>query len=551
MRLRISDLAVWLDEPEDALRARIATRLHRPVEAVPSFVVVKRSLDCRKKGHPRSLYVVELELPDEEGNALEDGPDLSLAPVEPKIPQVRSAPASRPIVVGTGPAGLFAALGLVERGVACLLLERGKPIGPRRRDVAQLGKDGTLDPESNMNFGEGGAGAYTDGKLTTRISHPAVRKVVETFARFGAPDGILSDAKPHIGSDLLPGAVTRLREHLTSHGCEVRFDAKVTDLLTDEAGRCVGVRLQDGAELRSDRVILAPGNSARDLYETFHETGRLRLIAKPFAIGFRAEHPQALVDQAQYGAAAGHPQLPPADYRLAENPTCEGKKRGVYTFCMCPGGIVVPTPTEAGKLCVNGMSNSTRSSAWANSGVVVAVSLQDFERDGCGTDALAGLRFQRKWEEAAFALGAGGYQAPAQRIPDYLAGRLSPSLPRSSYRPGLTSADLTALLPTHVTSTLKAALRGFDRKLRGYASTEDALLIALESRTSAPLRIDRGDDLQAIGCPGLYPCGEGAGWAGGIVSAAVDGLRIAEAIGRELGAAAGPALPLASEVGGA
>src|SRR5690606_10880330 len=274
----------------------------------------------------------------------------------------------------------------------------------RRRDVAVMGREGRLDPESNMNFGEGGAGAYTDGKLTTRITHPSVRKVIEVFARFGAPDAILTDAKPHIGSDLLPGAVSGLRAWLAERGCEVRFSARVVDVLRDTRSRCAGVRLADGTELHSNRVILAPGNSARDLYERFFETG-WALEAKPFAVGFRAEHPQKLIDRIQYGRAAGHPKLPPADYKLAENPICEGKPRGVYSFCMCPGGIVVPTPTEEGLLCVNGMSNSRRNAHFANSGIVVAVSLDDFERDGHGRDALSGLRFQRKWEKAAYDLG--------------------------------------------------------------------------------------------------------------------------------------------------
>lgn len=541
MRLRIQNLHLWLDEDEAELPARARAAVPLPPVDVSDPTVVRRSLDCRRKGRPRFLYVVDVTVPD--GAKLTLGGDLALAPEDRPPPRTGRPPALRPIVVGTGPAGLFAALGLLERGIPTLLLERGKPISPRRRDVARLGREGVLDPESNMNFGEGGAGAYTDGKLTTRITHPSVRKVVETFARFGAPGGILVDAKPHIGSDLLPGAVTKLREFLTAGGCEVRFGSRVVALLRDSRGRCAGVRLADGTELPSDRVILAPGNSARELYDDFAKDPTLTLEAKPFAIGFRAEHPQELIDRIQYGKAAGHPRLPPADYKLAENPRCEGKPRGVYSFCMCPGGVVVPTPTEEGLLCVNGMSNSTRSSPFANSGIVVAVSLDDFERDGHGRDALSGLRFQRKWERAAFELGGGGYHAPAQRIPDYIAGRLGTPPGRSTYRPGLAHRELSELLPAHVTATLREALRAFDRKMRGYASGE-GVLIALEARTSAPLRLCRGDDMQALGAPGLYPCGEGAGYAGGIVSAAVDGLRAAEAIGAECGAGE-PALPAA------
>jgi len=534
MRLRISNISLWLDEDEALLLQRAAQAAGLAPGQVSNLKVARRSLDCRKKGHPRFLHVVDVDVPDDAGVVL--GGDVQLAPADPPPPPVARKPAHRPIVVGTGPAGLFCALGLLERGIPSLLLERGKPIGPRRRDVAVLGREGRLDPESNMNFGEGGAGAYTDGKLTTRITHPSVRKVIEVFARFGAGDRILTDAKPHIGSDVLPGAVTGLREWLVANGCEVRFQAKVVDVLRDSRGRCGGVRLADGSEILSDRVVLAPGNSARDLYELFFAQGYV-LEAKPFAVGFRAEHPQKLIDRIQYGQAAGHPRLPPADYKLAENPICEGKPRGVYSFCMCPGGIVVPTPTEEGLLCVNGMSNSRRNAHFANSGIVVAVGLDDFERDGHGRDALSGLRFQRKWEKAAYELGGGNYFAPAQRMTDYLAGRLGTPPGRSTYRPGLTHADLSLLLPPHVTATLREALRGFDRKMRGYVTSE-ATLIALEARTSAPLRIVRGDDYQAISAPGLYPCGEGVGYAGGIVSAAVDGLRVAEAIAAECDALA-------------
>jgi len=534
MRLRISNITLWLDEDESLLHARAVQAAQLPADRVGAPRVVRRSLDCRKKGHPRFLHVVDVEVPDD--TEVEIGGDVQLAPADPPPPPVARKPERRPIVVGTGPAGLFAALGLMERGIPSLVLERGKPIGPRRRDVAVMGREGKLDPESNMNFGEGGAGAYTDGKLTTRITHPSVRKVIEVFARFGAPDQILTDAKPHIGSDLLPGAVSGIREWLEANGCEVRFNACVVDVLRDAKGRCAGVRLSDGTELLSDRVILAPGNSARDLYERFHEQG-YAMEAKPFAIGFRAEHPQKLIDRIQYGEAAGHPKLPPADYKLAENPVCEGKPRGVYSFCMCPGGIVVPTPTEEGLLCVNGMSNSRRNAHFANSGIVVAVSLDDFERDGHGRDALSGLRFQRKWEKAAYELGGGNYFAPAQRLTDYLAGRLGTPPGKTTYRPGLTHADLGQLLPPHVTATLRTAMRGFERKMRGYVTAE-ATLIALEARTSAPLRIVRGDDYQALSAPGLYLCGEGVGYAGGIVSAAVDGLRVAEAISAECDAVA-------------
>ncbi len=386
-----------------------------------------------------------------------------------------------------------------------------------------------------MNFGEGGAGAYTDGKLGTRIGHPAVRKVVETFARYGEQKGlgrILVEAKPHVGSDALPCAVEGLREELVANGVEIRWESRVVDLLVDQAGRCRGVALAGGGAIESDRVILAPGNSGRELFELFARRG-WGVSAKPFAVGFRVEHPQALIDEIQYGSAAGHPKLPPADYKLAENPRLgAAPPRGVFSFCMCPGGIVVPTPTEAGLLCTNGMSNSHRSSRFANAGLVVAVSPEDFAREGF-TGPLAGLEWQRRWERAAYELGGGGYRAPAMRLTDYLAGAPRAALGATSYRPGLVLADLTRLFPDVVRRGLIEALRGFERKMRGFVTSE-ALLIGVESRTSSPVRIERGEGLQSVAVPGLYPCGEGAGYAGGIVSSAVDGLKVAQAIGQEL-----------------
>lgn len=392
-------------------------------------------------------------------------------------------------------------------------------------------RDGSLDPESNMSFGEGGAGAYTDGKLSTRINHPLVRKVIETFARCGAPERILVQGKPHIGSDLLPGAVAKLREELVAKGCEVRFEARVEDVLHRD-GRVAGVRLADGSTLDSDRVVLAPGNSARELFERFAADGHVAIEAKPFALGFRAEHPQRLINSIQYGPKAKDARLPPADYKLAENLASFGDVRGVYSFCMCPGGIVVPTPTEEGLQCTNGMSNSRRNSKFANAGIVVSVSVEDFAREGF-SGPLAGLAFQRHWERKAYELGGGRYVAPAQSIPDYLRGKLGRAPGESSYRPGLHPADLNRLFPERLTAALKQALRTFDRRMRGFAS-EQGLLIGIESRTSSPVRVTRGEDLTSVSLRGLYPAGEGCGYAGGIVSSAIDGLRIAEQICAEL-----------------
>jgi hypothetical protein len=436
-----------------------------------------------------------------------------------------------PVILGAGPAGLFCAWGLLERGVRSIVVDRGKPVAPRRRDVARLMRSGELDSESNMNFGEGGAGAYTDGKLSTRIRHPAVRKVVELFARFGDTERILSQGKPHVGSDVLPAAVSAMRQELERGGCQFLWNARATDLEVVE-GRIRGLVLADGRTLPCDRLVLAPGNSAREVYELFARRG-WPIEAKPFAVGFRVEHPQALIDRIQYGSAAGAEGLPAADYRLAENPSVGGRARGVFSFCMCPGGVVVPTPTEPEMQVTNGMSNSGRSSPLANAGLVVAVSPEEFAAEGF-TGPLAGLEWQRKWERAAYDLGGGGYRAPAQRLADWLAGRPGEPPGPSSYRPGLTHADLARLYPPQVHEALRAAVRGFDRRMRGFVSP-DALLIGIESRTSAPCRIARGEDFTTPGLAGLYPAGEGAGHAGGIVSSAVDGLKAAEAICGELG----------------
>jgi uncharacterized FAD-dependent dehydrogenase len=529
---RIQDVGLWLDEDETVLVQRAAEKLLVPPSAVGNVRIVRKVLDARKKGHPR--WILSLDVAVAASYRPYIGGDVASVPSPLPSPSEVQPPDQRPIIVGTGPAGLFCALGLLERGVRSVLLERGKAVGPRRADVAKLFRDGTLDPESNMSFGEGGAGAFTDGKLTTRITHPLVRKVIETFARFGAPERILAEGKPHIGSDLLPCAVEGLRTHLVFLGCEVHFGARVTEVLHRD-GAVFGVRLADGAAIESDRVILAPGNSARDFYERYAEGGPIRLEAKPFAIGFRVEHPQGLIDEIQYGRAAGNKALPPADYKLAENPVVCGRPRGVYSFCMCPGGIVVPTPTDEGFHCTNGMSNSERSARFANAGVVISVGLDDFAREGF-VGPLAGLRYQRKWEKIAYDLGGGRFLAPAAKVSDFLAGRPTRALGATTYGPGLAPADLDLLFSDELRAALRAALRGFDRKMRGFAS-DAAVLIGIESRTSAPVRIVRGDDFQSAGLKGLYPCGEGAGYSGGIVSSGVDGFRVAEQIAFELGGA--------------
>jgi uncharacterized FAD-dependent dehydrogenase len=530
MRYRIQNLPHWLGEDDDALLRRAAERLSLAPSALRDVVVLRRSLDARTKGHARWLVSLEVSL---DGPLASPPDDVRLAP-DPAPPPARvRPPAARPVILGAGPAGLFCAWGLLERGVSSVVVDRGRTVGPRRRDVAALMRDGTLDPESNMNFGEGGAGAYTDGKLGTGIHHPAVRTVVELFARFGGVTRILTEGKPHVGSDVLPSAISAMVEELTRGGCQFLWGARAVDLELRQ-GRFAGLRLADGRTLESDRLVLAPGNSARELFELFAARG-WPIEAKPFAVGFRAEHPQPLIDSIQYGGAARHPGLPPADYKLADNPRLGGAPRGVFSFCMCPGGVVVPTPTEPGMLCTNGMSNSRRSSPLANAGIVVAVSPDDFAAEGF-TGPLAGLAWQRRWEQAAFRLGGGAFKAPAQRLAAYLAGTPGAAPGRTSYRPGLTHAPLELLYPAPVKAALRAGLRTFGKRMRGFV-TDEALLIGVETRTSAPCRLVRGADFHSPALRGVYPCGEGAGYAGGIVSSAVDGLRVAEAIGAELGAA--------------
>jgi uncharacterized protein len=530
MRYRVTNIPLWLTEPDSTLTRRAAEKLRLPDAALRSVAVVRRSLDARKKGQPRWLVNVEVEVDGAVQQGLADV--VEVADPDPPPRRVR-APELPPVIVGAGPAGLFCAHALLERGVRSIVLDRGKPVEPRRRDVARLMRAGELDPESNMNFGEGGAGAYTDGKLGTRIHHPAVRKVVELFAHYGGVTRILAEGKPHVGSDVLPAAVSAMRGDLERGGCEFVWNARVVDFEL-AGGRMRSVLLADGRGIVCDRLVLAPGNSARELFELFAARG-WTLEPKPFAVGFRAEHPQALIDRIQYGSAAGQEGLPPADYKLADNPTVDGERRGVFSFCMCPGGVVVPTPTEPGLQCTNGMSNSSRSSPLANAGVVVAVGPADFAAEGF-EGPLAGLAWQRKWEARAYELGGRGYLAPSQRVTDFLARRPGQPPGKSSYRPGLTHADLDQLFPATVRTALRAGLRAFERRMRGYLTSE-ALLIGAETRTSSPCRITRGADYQSVAVKGMYPAGEGAGYAGGIVSSAVDGLRVAEAICTELGPA--------------
>ncbi|MBN2194991.1 MAG: FAD-binding protein [Polyangiaceae bacterium] len=509
-----------LDEPS-VWRQHVAVRLGLDPERIPYVSVLKRSLDARH-GMVRFRLRVRVSN-DPPGETLGDPP-----PREVTGPR-------RVLIVGDGPAGLFAAYALARRGIPCRVVERGRPVQPRRHDLKALQRLGHVNPDSNYCFGEGGAGAYSDGKLYTRsVKRGNVRDVLEILVRHGAPPEILTDARPHIGSNRLPRVVTALREHLEAVGVAFAFESRVSDLLVTSGGsrRAVaGVVLAGGAELEADRVVVATGHSARDVHEILTRHG-VRLEAKGFAIGLRIEHPQSLIDRIQYGALAGHPRLPPAAYSLAE----QVNGRGVFTFCMCPGGFVVSAATEPDGLVVNGMSLSGRRFPRANAGLVVAVEADDLAGAGL-SGPLGGVTLQRALERTAFVAGGGAQRAPATRVTDFLARRGSSTLPDTSYVPGLIAGDVGDVLDSatlRLADRLRQGIRGMGRRLRGFL-TEEALLIAVETRTSSPVRVPRHPDLlESSDLAGLFPAGEGAGHAGGIVSAAVDGLRVGEAVARSL-----------------
>jgi uncharacterized FAD-dependent dehydrogenase len=505
------DLFVPLDELDDPLAPRLERALGWGRGHAGELRVLRRSLDARKG---RALGQRLRVLVARRGEALAaDGPPAPLA----RWPAGRAQP--RVVIVGSGPAGSWAALRLAEAGVPVTIVEQGKPVQPRRRDLALLTR-GHLAERSNYCFGEGGAGTYSDGKLYTRAKdRGGVAEVLADLVRFGAPADIAVDARPHVGSNRLPRVLQALRVHLTGLGVDYRFETSVAGL-RGAGGRVRAVRLEGGDELPADVVVLAVGHSARAVYARAAADG-IAIERKAIAIGVRIEHPQRLIDEIQYGAAAGHPKLPPAFYELTSADT----GRGVYSFCMCPGGWIVPAATEADGVVVNGMSLSRRDSPFANAGMVVTVDAADFGPAAAGP--LAGVELQRRVEQAAFRAGGGRFRAPAQRLADFLDGRASTSVGASSYRPGLVPADLGQVLPAFVTEALRSGLRRLGARLPGFLFP-DAVLVAAETRTSAPVRLLRdAETLVSPSLAGLYPCGEGAGYAGGIVSAALDGARVA------------------------
>jgi uncharacterized protein len=528
--IRLSELALPLDHSPEALRAAVLQRLGIPDAQLLSIQLVKRSYDARKKHSDiRFVYILDLTLLDPASvlKRLAGDPQVRPAPDMTYKP-VAQAPAQlteRPLVVGFGPCGLFAALILAQMGFKPLVLERGKAVRERTQDTWGLWRHRRLNPESNVQFGEGGAGLFSDGKLYSQIKDPHFygRKVIEEFVRAGAPEEILYVNKPHIGTFRLTGVVSRMRDEIKALGGEVRFESRVEDFLRED-GRIQGVRLACGEILKSRYLILALGHSARDSFRRLHARG-VHIEPKPFAIGFRIEHPQTQIDAARLGAHAGHPALGAADYKLVHHAK---NGRAVYSFCMCPGGTVVAATSEPGRLVTNGMSQYSRKERNANAGIVVGIHPeQDFPGH-----PLAGIELQEALESHAFELGGADYSAPAQQVGDFLRDKPSQKLGEvlPSYKPGVRLCNLASSLPDYAIAAIREALPAFGKTIRGF-DREDALLTGVETRTSSPIRITRDPkSLQSLNTRGLFPAGEGAGYAGGILSAGVDGIRVAEAL---------------------
>jgi uncharacterized FAD-dependent dehydrogenase len=497
---------------DQSVRKTLAAAAGVAERRISGYSIRKQSIDARSREVKINLQV---EL------AIDEQP-VPAPPFDPGFRDVHGA--REAVIVGAGPAGLFAALRLIREGVRPVILERGKDVRSRRRDLAAMNREGMVNPDSNYCFGEGGAGTYSDGKLYTRSTkRGSVQRILQLFVHFGADPAILYQAHPHIGTNKLPQIITAMREQIIACGGEIRFEERVSDIQIVD-GAINGVKTAGGDTIAADRLILATGHSARDIFHLLHDRGVL-IECKPFALGVRIEHPQALVDQVQYHCSVRDPFLPPASYSLVT----QQQGRGVFSFCMCPGGIIAPAATAPGELVVNGWSPSKRNNPFANSGTVVAVDERDFAAYGF-TGPLAGLQYQQMVEQKAFAAGGGHLVAPAQRMVDFAEGKVSSTLPDCSYLPGVRSAAMSEILPEAVHAALRAAVRDFGKKMKGYF-TNEAVLVATESRTSSPVRIPRDKEtLQHPQIKGLYPCGEGAGYAGGIVSAAIDGERCAEAV---------------------
>lgn len=536
--IRLSELKLPLDHPEDALSELIHSTLKIKPEDVKSFSIYKRSYDARKQ-KLLLVYIVDVELDSARLEAqllskfttnshIRPAPDMVY-----QLPvKLNEAPAIRPVVIGFGPCGIFAAMMLAQMGFKPIVIERGKPVRERTKDTWGLWRKRVLHTESNVQFGEGGAGTFSDGKLYSQIKDPRFlgRKVMTEFVKAGAPEEILLVSKPHIGTFRLVKVVENMREQIIAMGGEIRFQQRVCDFHIED-GHIRGLtieNLKDGGtyELRADHVVLALGHSSRDTFAKLHERG-VYMEAKPFSVGFRIEHPQGLIDRARLGQHAGHPLLGAADYKLVHH---AANGRSVYSFCMCPGGTVVAATSEENRVVTNGMSQYSRNERNANAGIVVGISPADYPGG-----PLAGIAFQRKLESNAFILGGSNYEAPGQLVGDFIAGKASTELGsvEPSYKPGVKMTDLADALPEYAITAMREALPAFGKKIKGF-DMHDAVLTGVETRTSSPLRITRGDDFQSLNVKGLYPAGEGASYAGGILSAGVDGIEVAEAVAKSL-----------------
>ena len=529
--IRITELRLPIDHAPEALEAAILKRLNIPAKDLIHFEIFKRSYDARKNAALSFIYTVDLSVKNEESLLKQFDGDIHIRPSPDtsyhfvaKAPEsIEDGKALRPVVIGFGPCGIFAALVLAQMGFKPIVLERGKKVRERTQDTWGLWRKNILNPESNVQFGEGGAGTFSDGKLYSQIKDPKFygRKVIHEFVKAGAPAEIIYVAKPHIGTFRLVGVVEKMRQEIIDLGGEIRFSQKVIGFdIRDE--QITGVKIEGHADLPASHVILALGHSARDTFEALHAAG-VFMEAKPFSVGFRIEHPQSLIDRARLGPHAGNELIGAADYKLVHHAK---NGRSVYSFCMCPGGTVVAAASEPNRVVTNGMSQYSRNERNANAGIVVGITPEDYPGG-----PLAGIEFQRAIESKAFELGGGTYEAPGQLVGDFLEGKPSTKFGsvQPSYKPGVHLTDLAESLPAYAIEAIREALPAFEKQIKGF-SMKDAVLTGVETRTSSPLRITRGTNFQSLNIKGLYPAGEGAGYAGGILSAGVDGIKVAEAL---------------------
>jgi uncharacterized FAD-dependent dehydrogenase len=529
--IRITELRLPIDHPPEALEAAILKRLHLAPKDLNTFTVFKRSYDARKNVALAFIYTADLSVKDEAGVLKQFSNDIHVRPspdtsyhfVAEAPEGIGSGELLRPVVIGFGPCGIFAALVLAQMGFKPIVLERGKQVRERTQDTWGLWRKNILNPESNVQFGEGGAGTFSDGKLWSQIKDPKFygRKVLNEFVKSGAPEEILYVAKPHIGTFRLVGMVEKIREEIISLGGQIRFSQKVIgfDIQNDHIQ---GVKIEGHENLSANHVVLALGHSARDTFQALHDAG-VYMEAKPFSVGFRIEHPQSLIDKARLGPHAGNPMIGAADYKLVHHAK---NGRSVYSFCMCPGGTVVAATSEPNRVVTNGMSQYSRNERNANAGIVVGITPEDYPGG-----AMAGIEFQRAIESKAYILGGSTYEAPGQLVGDFLAGKPSTEFGSvtPSYKPGVHLTDLADSLPAYAIEAIREAIPAFEKQIKGF-SMKDAVLTGVETRTSSPLRITRGPNFQSLNIKGLYPAGEGAGYAGGILSAGVDGIKVAEAV---------------------